>query len=57
MLRGLVAHRCCGLDQITGTLHLSESTVKTYHRTLFEKLGVSRRAHGVALALRYQLID
>jgi len=43
--------------QIASTLHLSESTVKTYLRTLFEKLGASHRAHAVALALRYHLID
>ena len=43
--------------QIANTLHLSESTVKTYLRTLFEKLGASHRAHAVALALRYHLID
>lgn len=43
--------------QIASTLHLSESTVKTYLRTLFEKLGASHRAHAVALAIRYHLID
>ncbi len=43
--------------QIASTLHLSESTVKTYLRTLFDKLGASHRAHAVALAIRYRLID
>jgi DNA-binding CsgD family transcriptional regulator len=43
--------------QIAGTLHLSESTVKTHLRTLFDKLGASHRAHAVALAIRYHLID
>jgi len=43
--------------QIASTLHLSVSTVKTYLKTLFEKLGASHRAHAVALALRYHLID
>ncbi len=43
--------------QIASTLHLSESTVKTHLRSLFEKLGASHRAHAVALAIRYHLID
>lgn len=43
--------------QIASELSLSESTVKTYLRTLFEKLGAEHRAHAVALALRSRLID
>lgn len=42
--------------QIAGELHLSESTVKTYLRQLFEKLGATHRAHAVALALRNRII-
>lgn len=38
-------------------LDLAESTVKTYLRTLFDKLGASHRAHAVALALRHRIID
>jgi len=38
-------------------LGISEATVKTYVRTLFEKLGATHRAHAVALALRHQIID
>lgn len=43
--------------QIAHDLHLSESTVKTYLRQLFEKLGATHRAHAVALALRHRIID
>jgi DNA-binding NarL/FixJ family response regulator len=43
--------------QIASTLHLSESTVKTHLRSMFDKLGATHRAHAVALALRYHLID
>ena len=38
-------------------LDIAESTVKTYLRTLFDKLGASHRAHAVALALRHRIID
>ncbi len=43
--------------QIAVELDLAESTVKTYLRTLFDKLGASHRAHAVALALRHRIID
>lgn len=43
--------------QIAHDLHLSESTVKTYLRQLFEKLGATHRAHAVALALRHRIIE
>lgn len=38
-------------------LGIAESTVKTYLRTIFEKLGALHRAHAVALALRHRIID
>lgn len=43
--------------QIARKLELSESTVKTHLRSLFDKLGASHRAHAVALALRHRLIE
>jgi DNA-binding NarL/FixJ family response regulator len=43
--------------QVATDLGISETTVKTYLRQLFEKLGASHRAHAVALALRHRLID
>lgn len=43
--------------EIAGQLAISDETVKTHLRHLFEKLGVSDRAQAVAIALRQQLID
>jgi DNA-binding NarL/FixJ family response regulator len=43
--------------QIAKDLNLSESTVKTYLRQLFEKLGATHRAHAVALAIRHRIIE
>lgn len=43
--------------QVATKLGISEPTVKTYLRQLFEKLGATHRAHAVALALRHRLID
>lgn len=43
--------------QAATRLDISESTVKTYLRTLFDKLGATHRAHAVALALRHRVID
>ncbi|MFQ5555186.1 MAG: response regulator [Acidimicrobiia bacterium] len=43
--------------QAAVALDLSESTVKTYLRQLFEKLGATHRAHAVALALRHRIIE
>jgi DNA-binding NarL/FixJ family response regulator len=43
--------------EIASALAISEETVKTHLRHLFEKLGVSDRAQAVAIALRQQLID
>ncbi len=43
--------------QIASELELAESTVKTYLRSLFDKLGASHRAHAVALALRHRIIE
>lgn len=42
--------------QVATRLGLAESTVKTYLRQLFEKLGATHRAHAVALALRNRII-
>ena len=43
--------------EIAQALAISEETVKTHLRRLYEKLGVSDRAQAVAIALRQQLID
>jgi DNA-binding NarL/FixJ family response regulator len=43
--------------QAAKELGISESTVKTYLRQLFEKMGASHRAHAVALAIRNRIID
>ena len=43
--------------EIAARLAISDETVKTHLRHLFEKLGVSDRAQAVAIALRQQLID
>jgi two-component system nitrate/nitrite response regulator NarL len=41
---------------IAGEMHLSQSTVKTHARHLYEKLGVCDRAAAVAVAMRRGLI-
>jgi two-component system, NarL family, nitrate/nitrite response regulator NarL len=38
-------------------LHLSQSTVKTHLKSLYEKLGVSDRAAAVAEAMRRGLLE
>lgn len=43
--------------QIAARLGLSESTVKGYLRSAYDKLGASDRAQAVAIALRGHLID
>jgi DNA-binding NarL/FixJ family response regulator len=43
--------------QAAKDLGITESTVKTYLRQLFEKLGATHRAHAVALALRLRIIE
>lgn len=43
--------------QASVELGISESTVKTYLRVIFEKLGATHRAHAVALALRHRIIE
>ncbi len=43
--------------QAAVALDISESTVKTYLRQLFDKLGATHRAHAVALALRHRIIE
>jgi DNA-binding NarL/FixJ family response regulator len=43
--------------EIAAALAISEETVKTHLKRLYEKLGVSDRAQAVAIALRQQLID
>jgi len=43
--------------EIAGALSISDETVKTHLRHLYEKLGVSDRAQAVAIALRQQMID
>ena len=41
---------------IGGRLHLSEGTVKTYARRVYEKLGVSGRAAAIAHAMRQGIV-
>jgi len=43
--------------QIAADLGISEETVKTHLKRLYEKLGASDRAQAVAVALRQKLID
>jgi DNA-binding NarL/FixJ family response regulator len=43
--------------EIAQELAISEETVKTHLKRLYEKLGVSDRAQAVAIALRQQLIE
>ncbi len=43
--------------QASVELGIAESTVKTYLRTIFDKLGATHRAHAVALALRHRIIE
>lgn len=43
--------------QIARRLDVSEATVKTYLKSVFERLGVRTRAEAVAVALREGLID
>jgi len=52
----LIAHGM-STKQVAVELEISESTVKTYLRNLFEKLGAEHRAHAVALAIRYRVIE
>jgi DNA-binding NarL/FixJ family response regulator len=43
--------------EIAAALSISDETVKTHLRHLYEKLGVSDRAQAVAIALRQQMIE
>ena len=43
--------------QASVELGIAESTVKTYLRVIFDKLGATHRAHAVALALRHRIIE
>ncbi len=43
--------------EIASALEISDETVKTHLRHLYEKLGVSDRAQAVAIALRQQMIE
>ena len=43
--------------QASVDLGIAESTVKTYLRAIFDKLGATHRAHAVALALRHRIIE
>jgi|TARA_R110002096_G_scaffold14172_4_gene49543 DNA-binding NarL/FixJ family response regulator len=42
---------------IAGTLTITEQTVKSHLKKLYEKIGASDRAHAVAIALRQRLIE
>ncbi len=42
---------------IAETLSVSEETIKTHLKRLYEKLGASDRTHAVSIALRQRLID
>jgi DNA-binding NarL/FixJ family response regulator len=42
---------------IARTLTITEETVKSHLKNLYEKLGASDRAHAVAIALRQRLIE
>jgi DNA-binding NarL/FixJ family response regulator len=46
-----------GNRQIAADLGISEETVKTHLKRLYEKLGAADRAQAVAVALRQRLID
>jgi two-component system nitrate/nitrite response regulator NarL len=55
VLGGLAEGRTAG--QIGRELHVSESTVRTHMRRIYEKLGVSDRAQAVAVAIRRRLLE
>ncbi len=55
VLRGMSQGKSNG--QIGRELYLSEDTIKTHARRLFNKLGALDRAHAVALALRHGHLD
>lgn len=42
---------------VASRLHVSNETVKSHLKTLYDKLGASDRAHAVAIALRQRLIE
>lgn len=42
---------------VAATLAITEETVKSHLKKLYEKIGASDRAHAVAIALRQQLIE
>ena len=54
ILRGMSQGNSNG--EIGRKLYLSEDTVKTHARRLFQKLGAHDRAHAVALGLRNDLV-
>jgi DNA-binding CsgD family transcriptional regulator len=46
-----------GNREIARSLAISEETIKTHLRRIYEKLGASGRAQAVAIALRQHLIE
>jgi DNA-binding NarL/FixJ family response regulator len=55
LLQGMTAGQ--SNPEIAKDLFVSEDTVKTHARRLYQKLGANDRAHAVALALRLRLIS
>lgn len=43
--------------EIADELEISAETVRTHVRNLLQKLGAQNRAHAIALAMRYSLVD
>ncbi|RKT36101.1 LuxR family maltose regulon positive regulatory protein [Microbacterium sp. AG1240] len=49
--------RTAHVDEVAARLHVSPNTVKSQRRTLYRKLGVTRREDALAVAVAHRLLD
>ena len=49
--------RTANVDEVAARLHVSPNTVKSQRRTLYRKLGVTRREDALAVAVAHRLLD